>query len=124
MAEWNDENKAQLLADYLAEEPTPETSIEIVKQLAENYDATPNGVISILVRTGKYVKKAPATKASTSGTGDKKKESKAESLNRLTKAIEAQGLEADGDITGKLTGKAAAYFADIITKIVEEDEVE
>jgi hypothetical protein len=113
MAEWTDESKAKLVEKYVAKNPTPETSSEIVSELADDFDATVNGVRIILSREGVYVKKEAAK--STSKSSGEKKESKADSIARLTAVIEAQGIEADESIISKMTGKAAAYFADTIT---------
>ena len=41
---WTDEAKAQAVEMYTAEEPTPENSMEIVKQIAEELGESPNGV--------------------------------------------------------------------------------
>jgi hypothetical protein len=122
MADWNDENKASLIEAYEAANPTPETSTEIVAELADEYESTPNGVRAILVRANVYVKKAPAVKGSSNGKSGEKKESKADSLNRLNTIIKAQGFEPNDEIIGRLTGKAAGYFADIITTIAEVAE--
>ena len=46
--------------------PTPETSMEVVKEIAEELDESPNGVRMILTKAGVYVKKTPA-KAATGG---------------------------------------------------------
>jgi len=119
MADWNDENRAELVKQYLAKEPTPETSMEIVAELAPVFDTTVNGARNILNRAEVYVKKAPAAKAATSG---EKKESKPESLARLTAVLEAQSIVADDTIISKLTGKAAAYFADAFETIVAGDD--
>jgi len=125
MADWTDENRAELIKKYEAANPTPENSMEIVKELAEEFDSTPNGARAILSRAKVYIKKTPATSSasSSSKSSGEKKESKADSLTRLTSVIESQGIEADEEIIGKLTGKAAAYFADTISKILtDEDE--
>ena len=54
---WTDEAKAQAVEMYTAEEPTPENSMEIVKQIAEELGESPNGVRMILTKAGVYVKK-------------------------------------------------------------------
>ena len=118
MAEWSDEDKAKLVADYKAKNPTPETSAEIVSELADELGVTVNGARAILVREKVYVNKTPGSSKSSNSSGEKK-ESKADSLKRLNTVIESQGLEPDEDIIGRLTGKAAAYFADVITKATE-----
>lgn len=119
MADWTEENKAQLIEDYKAQNPTPDTSTEIVAELADEYDSTVNGVRAILVRAQVYVKKTPTASSGKGNSSGEKKESKADSLNRLKTVIDAQGKDVDDEIIGKLTGKAAAYFADTITAIVE-----
>ena len=58
---WTDEAKAQAVEMYTAEEPTPENSMEIVKEIAAELSESPNGVRMILTRAGVYVKKTPAT---------------------------------------------------------------
>ena len=123
MADWTDESKAELIKAYVEQEPTPDTSTEIVASLAEDFDTTVNGARMILIKGGVYVKKTPATAAAKTAAGGAKKESKAESLERLAKIISEQGGTVDDTVVSKLTGKAAAYFADVIAKIVGvEDE--
>ena len=111
---WTQELKDQVIAEYLEAEPTPETSMEIVKDLAETHDQSPNGVRMILTKAEVYVKKGPSpSKASTGGT----RVSKQDSQDALTAAIEAAGANPDDTIISKLTGKAAVYFKDIINQI-------
>ena len=40
---WTDESKAQAVEMYEEQSPTPETSMEIVKAIAEELDESPNG---------------------------------------------------------------------------------
>ena len=56
---WTDEKKAQAIEAYQDAEPTPETSMEIVKEIAEDLGESPNGVRMILTKAGVYVKKQP-----------------------------------------------------------------
>ena len=121
MPEWTDKSKAELVKQYLAQNPTPKTTTEIMEKLAPDFDATINGVRRILGAADAYVKVESASKATATTTGEKK-ETKQESLDRLTGEIEALGLEADDTIVSKLTGKAAAYFADVIKKATAEEE--
>lgn len=120
MATWTDELKAQVVKDYLAAEPTADTSTEIIKDIAENIEMSPNGVRMVLVQANVYVKKDPAsgTKASAkkaSGDGDApKRVSKESAVSDLRAAIEAAGAEVDEDIISKLTGKAALYFVSVL----------
>lgn len=110
---WDDDKKAQAVSMYEESEPTPETSMEIVKDIAEDLDESPNGVRMILTKAGVYVKKAPASKSS-SGGGGTKRVSKQDCQDALTAAITEAGQEADNDIISKLSGKAAKYLADVI----------
>lgn len=112
---WTDEKKQQAISMYQEREPTPENSVELVKEIAEELDMSPNGVRMILSKANVYIKKGGNTPANNS-SGEKKttKVSKEEAHNRLTAAIEVAGGSADTDIVSKLTGKAALYFAEIL----------
>ena len=116
---WTDEAKAQAVEMYTAEEPTPENSMEVVKEIAAELGESPNGVRMILTRAGVYVKKTPATKSTSSGgsTGGGGRVSVADAQQAVSDAISDAGMEADQAIISKLTGKAANYFAEIINKL-------
>lgn len=115
---WTDELKAKVIEMYEQAGPTPESSTEIIKDIAEEIEMSPNGVRMVLVQAGVYVKKdssagsAKTTKTS-SGEGNKRV-SKEDSIAALKAAIEAKGGPIDDDILGKLTGKAAVYFASVL----------
>lgn len=118
-ANWTDELKASVIEKYEAAGPTPENSTEIIKDIAEEIEMSPNGVRMVLVQAGVYVKKDPAASTAktktTSATGDKPaRVSKESAIADLTAAIEAAGKEVDADILSKLTGKAAVYFLGLI----------
>lgn len=116
MATWTDELKEQVVEMYEKAQPTPENSTEIIKDIAEQIEMSPNGVRMVLVQAGVYVKKDPATKPaaakkeSTGGT----RVNKESALQDLRDAITAKGATVDEDIVGKLTGKAAIYFATVL----------
>ena len=114
---WTDEKKAEAVSMYEEQDPTPETSMEIVKDIAEELDESPNGVRMILTKAGVYVKKTPA-KAATGGSGGTggTRISKAAAVEDLSAAITDNGGEVDEDIISKLTGKAAMYFAGLLRK--------
>ena len=116
---WTDEAKAQAVEMYTAEEPTPENSMEIVKEIAAELSESPNGVRMILTRAGVYVKKTPTTKSTSSGGGNGGggRVSVADAQQAVSDAISDAGMEADQAIISKLTGKAANYFAEIINKL-------
>ena len=115
MSTWTDELKQEAIDMYVSEEPTPEHSMEVVKSIAEQLDQSPNGVRMILTKAGVYVKKNPAVKSS-GGTGGGRV-SVAAAQEELTNAISDMGQEPDAAIIGKLTGKAAKYFAELLNKL-------
>ena len=118
---WTDESKAQAVSMYEAGEPTPETSMEIVKYIADELDESPNGVRMILTKAGVYVKKTPAAKSSGSTTtgGGSARVSKAAAAEALIAALSDAGQSVDEEIIAKLTGKASQYFTSIIIAINE-----
>lgn len=117
MATWSEELKKEVIAKYEAAGPTPESSTEIIKDIAEEFEQSPNGVRMVLVQAGVYVKKeagaAPTKTKAPSGDGTKRV-SKESSIAELRTAIEAAGKEVDEDILSKLTGKAAVYFLSVL----------
>lgn len=110
---WTDELKAQAIKMYQAAEPTPETSIDIVNEIAEELGESVNGTRMILSKAGVYVKKdgAAASSKSTTTKAVSTRVSKEDAQAQLIAAIEAAGKTVDSDIVSKLTGKAAVYFA-------------
>ena len=116
---WDDDKKAQAVALYEEAEPTPETSMEIVKDIAEELDESPNGVRMILTKAGVYVKKTPAAKSSSGSKGGGTRVSKAAAAEALITALGDAGQEVDEEIISKLTGKASQYFTKVITAINE-----
>jgi transposase-like protein len=115
---WTDELKAKVIEMYEQAGPTPESSTEIIKDIAEEIEMSPNGVRMVLVQAGVYVKKdssASSTKTTKTASGEgAKRVSKEDSIAALKAAIEAKGGPIDDDILGKLTGKAAVYFASVL----------
>ena len=104
---WTDEKKAEVVSMYEGADPTPETSMEIVKEIADQVEESPNGVRMILTKAGVYVKKATTSK----------RVSKVAAHAKLTAEITSAGQEVDADIIDKMSGKAAMYLADVISKI-------
>lgn len=117
--QWTPELKAQVIEKYLAQKPTSETSTEIIKEIADELEASPNGVRMVLVQSGDYVKKDAGTTTTTTKPGAKttgaKRVSKEDSINELKAAITAKGAEVDDEILDKLTGKAAIYFTKVLS---------
>ena len=115
---WDDDKKAAVIAAYEEQNPTPENSMEIVKEIADEYEESPNGVRMILSKAGVYVKKTPAASGSgTSSGGGSSRVSKAAAQEALVAVLTDVGAEIDNDIVEKLTGKAAQYFAGVIGAI-------
>jgi hypothetical protein len=122
MTVWTEDTKAELVARYSEElgkldtdEQRAQESVEIVKQLAVEFEKTTNGVRMILSKAGVYVKKgvtaSATTKSAASGT---KRVSKADLQAGLSEAISALGEDlVNPDIISKLTGVAAAFFTDV-----------
>jgi hypothetical protein len=102
---------------YTAEEPTPENSMEIVKDIADQLEESPNGVRMILTKAGVYVRKTPAPSGGSSSGGGGGRVSVADAQAAVTSALSDAGQEVDAAIISKLTGKAANYFATIINNI-------
>ena len=118
---WDDDKKAAVIAAYEEQNPTPENSMEIVKEIADEYEESPNGVRMILSKAGVYVKKTPASNGGSSkstSTGGSRV-SKAAAQEALVAALTDIGAEIDSDIVEKLTGKAAQYFAGVIAGVAE-----
>jgi hypothetical protein len=117
-SQWTDELKAKVIEMYEQAGPTPESSTEIIKDIAEEIEMSPNGVRMVLVQAGVYVKKdssAGSAKTTKTASGEgTKRVSKEDSIAALKAAIEAKGGPIDEDILGKLTGKAAVYFASVL----------
>ena len=118
---WDDDKKAAVIAAYEEQNPTPENSMEIVKEIADEYEESPNGVRMILSKAGVYVKKTPAASSNGGGSssGGGTRISKAAAQESLVSALTDIGAEIDSDIVEKLTGKAAMYFAGVIAGVAE-----
>ena len=114
---WTDESKEQAVEMYQDAEPTPETSMEIVKDIAEELGESPNGVRMILTKAGVYVRKTPAAKSSGGGSTGGGRVSVADAQDKLTSVLGDAGQEVDAAIVSKLTGKAAVYFTTVIESL-------
>lgn len=119
MAGWTNEDKEKVVKMYTDAEPTPETSTEIIKDIAEEIEQSPNGVRMVLIQAGVYVKKeagasAKGTDAKTATGEAPKRVSKESQISALKAEIVLRGAELDNDILDRLTGKAAAYFTSVL----------
>lgn len=115
---WTDERKAQAVEMYEKAEPTPETSMEIVKEIAEELGESPNGVRMVLTKAGVYIKKAAGSaSAGAAKASGGTRVSKEAAIGGLTAALTDAGQEVDADIVSKLTGKAAVYFTNVVNAL-------
>lgn len=115
--DWTEELKAKVVEAYEGLNPTPETTMDIVKEIAVDFDKTPNGIRMVLTRAGVYIKKTPATSASSSSSEGSKRVNKTQAIDELKKKIVKLGQEVDADICDRLTGKAAVYILGIIEAV-------
>jgi hypothetical protein len=114
---WDDDKKAAVIEAYENAEPTPETSMEIVKDIADDFNESPNGVRMVLSKAGVYIKKTPAASGAKASGGTGTRVSKAGAQEALIAALTDAGQEVDEDVVSKLTGKAAQYFAGVIAAL-------
>jgi transposase-like protein len=121
---WDDDKKAKAVAMYKAADVTPENSMEIVKEIADELGESANGVRAILSKAEVYVKKTPAGGSSAKPAGDKPaggaRVSKEAAHAKLTAAINTIGAEVNDEVISKLTGKAALYFAEVLASATKD----
>ena len=118
--EWTAELKQEVVERYVSADPTPENTVELTKEIAEEFVATANGVRMILQKAEVYVARGVGKPPETEKKSTRI--SKADEIAKLTALLEANAVEVDEDILGRLTGKAAKYFADSINSIISDDE--
>lgn len=111
--DWTDELREEIVKEYTGLNPTPENTLDIVKDLAIKHNKSTNAVRMILSKKGVYITKGKVAVAKTEGTGAKRV-SKADSIASLRAAIVAADKEVDEDILNRLTGKAAVYFESLL----------
>ena len=116
---WDDDKRAAVVEAYEKAKPTAETSMDIVKEIADDMGESANGVRMVLTKAGVYIKKSEGAVKGTStakaATGTRV--SKAGAQDAITAALRDAGQEIDEDVVSKLTGKAAMYFATIISNL-------
>lgn len=125
---WTDEKREAVIAEYQdtmqneydTDAKREAATVEVVKELAEKYEETVNGVRNVLNRAGVYIKKSAAT-ASKTGTTGAKRVSKADALQELKNTIAAIDPSlVNEDLIDKLTGVTASYFVGILTVAVKD----
>lgn len=126
---WTDEKKSDVVSEYTrimaedfdTDEQRASVSVEIVKQLAEQFGETPNGVRMVLQKAEVYIKSSKARTATKSSGEGAKRVNKAEAIQSLKNSISAIDPSlVDDDILDKLTGKAAAYLVGVITTVTKD----
>lgn len=129
MTNWTDELRDQVVKEYLAAKPTPETNTEIIEKIASGLeDSTVNGIRAVLIRakhpdTGeKIYVKSSGTPTKETKNGGAARVGKAEAIATLKGIISNNQLEVDDAIIDKLTGKAAQYFSGILTELTQTEE--
>jgi len=124
--EWTDELRQEVIERYKKEDPTPETSSEIVEQISSDEKfsfTTVNGIRAILSKAGVYISKASAAKAGKPGDTAAKgtRVNKQTAITGLVDTLNSNSLPVDEDIISKLTGKAAMYFTTVIKELVDKE---
>ena len=114
--EWTDELKQEVIEAYESHNPTPENTVEIVKEVARDFEKTPNGVRIVLSRAGVYVKKS-ATSTEAKDSKGSTRVNKAAAIDSLKKTIAAANQDVDNDILDRLTGKAAVYLKGVLDAV-------
>ena len=117
---WTDEQKVDAIKAYKEANPTPETSTEIIKEIAEDMEQSPNGVRMILVQAGVYVKKDPKAVAKSTKEGGTRVSKEAQ-IDVLKAILVDNGVEVDEEILSKLTGKAATYLANAFKQVTADE---
>lgn len=114
---WTPELRETVKNLYLAGEPTPENSTELLKSIADEVGQTVNGVRIVLTQEKVYVKKEAVTGKANADKKEgaaTKRVGKDDLIAELREAITEKGADVDDDILTKLTGKAAAYFTSVL----------
>lgn len=111
MATWTDELKEEAVSLYLKGKPTPDNSMDIVGEVAEQMGFSPNSVRMILSKAGVYITKSQAAKTEKKAVGTRVSKESAHAA--LIEKLEAANKEVNEEIISKLTGKAAQYFASL-----------
>jgi len=123
--DWNDELRARVVKEYLESSPTAENGTEIVEKISAGLEgSTVNGVRIILAKEvdadGNKIYISKASGNATKTDADKpatKRVNKKDAVEKLVAVITAAELNVDDDIIGKLTGKAAVYFTELLNEI-------
>jgi phytoene dehydrogenase-like protein len=98
----DESTKQEIIDAYVEANPTPDNTMEIVVQLAEEYDMSSNALRLMLSKAGVYVKKAPTvavkkattgTKAGAAGVAGGRKPGKADVVAKLVALAKEKGVD-------------------------------
>jgi hypothetical protein len=120
MADWTDELRAKVVADYVKAEPTGLNTVSIMEDIAKDTGKSVNGIRMILTKNEVYVKAEPVKGAAKAGAGTGTRVSKQDSIDALVAVMQSEDLEIDESVVNKLTGKAAIYFTGVIKQALGE----
>lgn len=121
MSDWTEELRQEVVDAYVAQNPTPENTVQIMEDIQKDTGKSINAIRTILSKAKVYVCKTPVAKAKSDEASDKKpRVSKEDKINALSELLEANGVEADEAILSKLTGKAADYFTTVVQTLLED----
>jgi len=123
---WTTEKKETIIASYVEtmekeydnDEDRAKATTEVAAELAEIHGEATNGVISVLSRAGVYYKKSAVVKAKPATAGRINKAEAHKTLTDLVTTVAPDNV--DVEIISKLTGKAALYFAGVLSAAITE----
>ena len=121
-AVWTPELKAEAISQYverineLLPEDRPSHTLEVIAELAAEYNFTKNSMRGVIQQSEHYVKAAKKV-AATSEKPASKRPNKAQAMAELKAAIVDGGAEVNEELIEKLTGIEAVYFTQVIRQI-------
>ena len=121
-AVWTPELKAEAISQYVERineflpEDRPSHTLEVIAELAAEYNFTKNSMRGVIQQSEHYVKAAKKV-AATSEKPASKRPNKAQALAELKAAISDSGAEVNEELIDKLTGIEAVYFTQVIRHI-------
>ena len=122
-AVWTPELKAECIAQYaeriqeFLEEDRPNHTLEVIAELATEYNFTKNSMRGVIQQSDVYVK--AAKKVATTDKPATKRPNKAQALADLKSAISDGGATVNEELLEKLTGIEAVYFTGVIRTILQ-----
>lgn len=121
-AVWTPELKAEAISQYVERineflpEDRPSHTLEVIAELAAEYNFTKNSMRGVIQQSEHYVKAAKKV-AATSEKPASKRPNKAQAMAELKAAIVDGGAEVNEELIEKLTGIEAVYFTQVIRQI-------